>query len=82
MALDRYLRVRRRHPRAGEAALWLAERGHGPMTDNGIAQMLRRRGRLVGIDNLHAHQFRHTFAHSWLSEGGNEGDLMRPGRLA
>jgi len=25
---------------------------------------------------LHPHQFGHTFAHSWLSEGGTEGDLM------
>jgi integrase len=26
---------------------------------------------------LHPHQFRHTFAHQWLAEGGAEGDLMR-----
>ncbi len=76
-ALDRYLRVRMRHPRGATPALWLAEKNVGPMTDNGIAQMLRRRGRAVGIEGLHAHQFRHTFAHEWLSDGGAEGDLMR-----
>jgi integrase len=47
------------------------------MTDNGVAQVLQRGGREVVVDNLHAHQFRHTFAHSRLSEGGNEGNLMR-----
>jgi integrase len=46
------------------------------MTASGIAQLLRRRGRQVGIDNLHAHLFRHTFAHLWLRLGG-ETDLMR-----
>ena len=25
----------------------------------------------------HPRQLRHTFAHAWLSAGGNEGDLMR-----
>ena len=38
--------------------------------------MVKRRGADVGID-LHPHQLRHTFAHTWLAEGGSEGDLMR-----
>jgi integrase len=76
-ALDKYLRVRSRHPRAGVAALWLGEKGKGPMTDNGVAQMIRRRGLAVGIPGLHPHVLRHTFAHSWLAAGGAEGDLMR-----
>jgi integrase/recombinase XerC len=36
-ALDRYLRLRIRHPRASEQALWLGERGKGPMTDSETA---------------------------------------------
>lgn len=76
-ALDRYLRVRARHRQTDDPRLWLGENGRGPMTSNGIAQMIRRRGREVGIDGLHAHRFRHSFAHSWLSAGGNEHDLMR-----
>ena len=76
-ALDRYLRARAKHRRSFDHALWLGEKTKGPMTANGIAKMVRRRGRQAGIDSLHPHQFRHTFAHTWLSEGGTEGDLMR-----
>jgi integrase len=39
--------------------------------------MLRRRSVTAGIPEVHPHQLRHTFAHAWLSEGGNETDLMR-----
>jgi len=76
-ALDRYLRIRARHRQANDERLWLGENGRGPMTANGIAQMIRRRGREAGIKGLHAHRFRHSFAHQWLSAGGNEHDLMR-----
>lgn len=76
LALDRYLRARTRHSRADEAALWLGARGKGPMTESGIARVVRRRGAEAGIEPLHPHVFRHTFAHNWLSEGGSEGDLM------
>ena len=47
------------------------------MTPSGIRQMITRRGRQAGVDGVHPHQFRHTFANEWLSEGGTEGDLMR-----
>jgi integrase/recombinase XerC len=76
-ALDRYIRVRIAHPQAIAAQLWLGEKGKGPMTANGIYQMIRRRCRAAGMPLVHPHQFRHTFAHVWLAEGGNEGDLMR-----
>lgn len=39
--------------------------------------MFRRRGRQAGIEGLHPHQLRHTFAHQWLSSGSSEGDLMK-----
>jgi integrase len=38
--------------------------------------MMERRGIQAGIPGLHPHQLRHTFAHEYLAEGGNEGDLM------
>jgi site-specific recombinase XerD len=74
-ALRRYLRERRRHDHARDEGLWLGVRGR--MTDSGIAQMLERRCAQAGIDKIHAHQLRHTFAHEWLSAGGGENDLMR-----
>ena len=74
-AIERYLRERSKHRLARNRALWLGARG--VMTDNGIRQMLRRRAKQAGLDHLHPHMFRHTFAHRWLSEGGQEQDLMR-----
>jgi integrase len=74
-AIDRYLRMRSRHPDATSSALWLGAKGK--MTESGIVQMLRRRCRDAGIEQLHPHQLRHTAAHRWLAQGGNEGDAMR-----
>jgi integrase len=75
MALDRYLRARSRHRLAHLDALWLGLRG--PLTISGLRDLLDRRARQAGIPALHPHMFRHTFAHEWLSAGGNETDLMR-----
>src|SRR3712207_525186 len=75
MAIDRYLRVRGRHPYAQSPNLWLGRKG--PINVSGLWSIFRRRGAQAGIPELHTHQFRHTFAHAWLSAGGNEGDLMR-----
>lgn len=74
-ALDRYLRVRRTHRDAHLDALWLGTKG--AVTASGIRQIARRRAADAGLEHLHPHQFRHTFAHQWLSDGGAEGDLMR-----
>ena len=74
-ALRRYLRTRRTHPLALSSALWLGKKG--PMTDSGVRQMLERRAVEAGVPNVHPHRFRHTFAHLWLADGGQENDLMR-----
>lgn len=74
-ALDRYLRVRDRHDAAALEWLWLGTKGR--LGFDGVRQMIRRRGDQAGIPGMYAHMFRHTFAHSWLAEGGQEGDLMR-----
>jgi site-specific recombinase XerD len=73
-AIDRYLRARARHPAAGEPWLWLGKQGR--LGDTGVAQVVKRRGEQAGL-KLHPHLFRHTFAHSMLSSGMQEGDLMR-----
>jgi site-specific recombinase XerD len=75
--VDRYLRKRPEHPDATATdALWLGRRG--AMTTNGIEQMLRRRAREAHLEGrVYPHLFRHTFAHQYLSAGGQEGDLMR-----
>jgi integrase len=73
--IDRYLRVRAAHPRAEDQWLWLGTKGR--LTASGIYQMIKDRGKAVGLPDLHPHQLRHTFSHDWLANGGSEGDLMR-----
>jgi site-specific recombinase XerD len=75
-ALDRYMHLRARGPYAATSdALWLGVRG--PLGLAGIRSLIERRAKQAGIGHVHAHQFRHTFAHQWLADGGNETDLMR-----
>ncbi|HEX3621327.1 MAG TPA: tyrosine-type recombinase/integrase [Acidimicrobiales bacterium] len=74
LALGRYLRLRSGHTFAREDALWVGKKG--PLTETGLTQMLWRRAEQAGIGKIHPHQFRHTFAHTWLAQGGNEGDLV------
>ncbi len=74
LALEDYLRARRKHPHADEPWLWIARKGR--LTDSGVAQAIRDRGRRVGIPNLHAHDFRHAATHHELASGMNESDVM------
>ena len=73
-SLHKYLRVRERHYAAKLPDLSLGRKGS--MTSTGIAQMIERRGRQAGLGHVHPHQLRHSFAHDWLSHGGQESDLM------
>src|SRR3954452_9016810 len=73
-AIDRYLRVRALHARASSPKLLLGLRG--AMTVDGVREVLEVRGRQAGVDGVHPHRFRHTFAHRWLAGGGQERDLM------
>jgi site-specific recombinase XerD len=80
-ALDRYLRVRARHPRyARRRDLWIGFRG--PLTRKGVPAILDKRAAMAGIGHVHAHQLRHTWAHRWLINGGAEQDMMRLGGWA
>jgi site-specific recombinase XerD len=73
-SLDRYLRARAHHPETASEWLWLGKQGR--LTATGVGQVVKRRGQQAGL-KLHPHLFRHTFAHSMLADGMQEGDLMR-----
>ena len=72
-ALDRYIRARHLQDDADSDYLWLGLKG--PLTDSGVAQMLRRRAKGAGLGHLHLHQFRHTFCHLWKLRGGSDVEL-------
>lgn len=74
-ALDRYMRLRRKHRLAGSPALWLGDRGK-PFNYDGLHAALRHRAKQAGIIGFHPHLLRHTAAHRWLAAGGSEGGLM------
>lgn len=73
-ALDRYERQRRRHHSADLPWFWVGRLGR--LSDSGISQLVVRVGREAGLGRVNPHRFRHSFAHRWLAEGGQEGDLM------
>ena len=75
-AVSRYLRARASHRGSGLPVLWLAVRGEEPLAANGIKLMLKRRGVRAQVDRVHAHRWRHNFAHEWKLAGGDSGDLM------
>jgi len=75
-AISRYLRARDNHVGSGLPSFWLAGRGRRPLAANGIKLMLRRRGAEAGLRRVHAHRWRHNFAHEWKRAGGDTGDLM------
>ncbi len=79
VALDRYLRALAKagRPTGEDDPLWVAVKGGHALTIWGVGQMIKRRAAEAGLGHLHPHQFRHTLAHLWKLEGGNEDDLMR-----
>lgn len=80
VAMDRYLRAAAKHiGRTVEPRdpLWFSYLRRDTLTIWGVGEMLVRRCELAGIPRIHPHQFRHTFAHQWKVNGGNEDALMR-----
>lgn len=73
--INRYLRKRAGHPHADSPKLWIGRAG--AMTGSGVYRMVARRAEEAGIEHIHPHQLRHTFAHKYLANGGNEGNLMQ-----
>lgn len=75
-ALRLYLRERRVHPHAHLPWLWVGQKGR--LTESGLAQMVRERGRQAGLgDHVHPHQLRHSYAHRAMAAGMTETNLMR-----
>lgn len=74
-SLDRYIRLRRTHPRAREAPLWVGERGRA-FGYPALARALKLRAARAGIPDFHLHLLRHAFAARWLARGGSEGGLL------
>jgi site-specific recombinase XerD len=75
IAIDRYVRLRKGHRYADSEALWIGQ--DGPLSAGAFGQMIAKRAAAAGLPRIHAHQFRHGFAHMWLADGLQEGDLMR-----
>jgi site-specific recombinase XerD len=77
-ALARYLRARRVHRQANLPNLWLGK--GGPMTESGVAQIVRDRGLTarppIDREKLHPHALRHAWAHYFRMADGSETDLM------
>jgi len=59
--VDRYLRVCARHPLAARPELWLGIGGRGPVTPDGIYQIVAQAGRKAGVA-VYPHRFRHHFS--------------------
>jgi site-specific recombinase XerD len=74
-AVDRYLRARATHRWAHLDALMLTQRG--AMSPDGVRERMNVLAAAAGLPHLHPHQFRHTFAHDFLMNGGQERDLKR-----
>lgn len=77
--MGRYVRLRHKTFPAEVRSVyfWLGRRGY-PWQYHGLYSMVKRAAKTAGIvGRIHPHLFRHTFAHQFLLEGGNEGDLMR-----
>lgn len=74
-AMDRYLRLRKKHQATSLNRLLVGVRG--PLTRSGIRFIIHALCDRAGVPRTHAHAFRHTWAHDWLDHGGQERDLMR-----
>lgn len=75
MAIDRYLRDRKKHRLADTDQLWLGGKNQ-TLSYNGLWRALQRRAHHAEIVNFHPHRLRHTLATRWLEAGGSQDGLM------
>lgn len=80
-ALDRYLRAVEKERPAWlankDAGLWMGQQGR--LQVSGVEDVLHKMCDDAGVPRLHWHQLRHTWAHSMMSAGASEGELMTLG---
>jgi integrase/recombinase XerD len=74
-AIDKYLRQRRKHPRAALDDLWLGGGGKR-FHYSGLYRTLKLRGDAAGLIDFHPHILRHTGISMFLDAGGSEGSAM------
>jgi len=72
----RYVNLHRPEPLPGQDYLFLTHDGR-QMKRWGLASLLKRLGREAGVENVHAHRFRHTAAIEFLRNGGDVFTLQR-----
>jgi len=77
-AIDRYKRLRRRHPHAESPRLWLGGHAQG-FTYSALYKALRTRAARAGIEPFYPHQLRDTWASRWMEAGGSKGGAMAVG---
>lgn len=57
--------------------LFVDHYGIHPLTRQGVLLLMKRLGNNAGVDNVHPHKFRHTFAIEFLRNGGNVFELQQ-----
>jgi integrase/recombinase XerD len=77
VALDRYLRLRKRNANSESDWLWLGKAGR--FTHAGIDIMMRKHGAEANLTGMRSHVLRHTWAHMLKGAGASDGDLMTLG---
>ena len=73
MDLRKYLRRRAKSPYAALPDLWLGQRG--PMGISGLDKLIRRVGAKAGLEGIHPHLLRHSWAHMYRVNGGSVDNL-------
>lgn len=71
-AVRAYLKVR---GQSDSNELFLSRNGD-LLATNALRQLMMRLGKLSGVENVHPHRWRHTFALEWLRDGGHEFELQ------
>src|SRR4029077_9639030 len=74
-ALDRYIRARRKHPKAHTEALFLGGGGQ-TLGYHGLDRALKSRAKAAGVQRFTLHRLRHCAAQRWLDAGGSEQGAM------